>query len=244
MLFWACSIDKPEGYRVSQALRENSYPFLALIVLRFNRMTVVSRIEGPIDAQGLIARLRALMDSYEETLLAARLEREERSFNQTLREQQDVAYQESLRADQEKERLRRESLEREKQVEQDAMQRQLDEIRRREEIVQRKEVLRQCLPREPDPDDPDAIKILLKLPNGVRLERRFCKDDSLQSLHDYVFVHEAAPDDFQIVTNFPRRVLPSSPSLVDNDHHRVPLPTFAEFGLGRSEMLFVHDNEA
>jgi len=33
---------------VSQALKENSYPFLALIVLRDNRMTVVSRIEGPI----------------------------------------------------------------------------------------------------------------------------------------------------------------------------------------------------
>ena len=33
---------------VSQALRENTYPFLALIVLRDNRMTVVARIEGPI----------------------------------------------------------------------------------------------------------------------------------------------------------------------------------------------------
>ena len=33
---------------VSQALRENTYPFLALIVLRQNRMTVVARIEGPI----------------------------------------------------------------------------------------------------------------------------------------------------------------------------------------------------
>jgi FAS-associated factor 2 len=33
---------------VSQALRENTYPFLALIVLRQNKMTVVARIEGPI----------------------------------------------------------------------------------------------------------------------------------------------------------------------------------------------------
>jgi len=33
---------------VSQALRENTYPYLALIVLRQNRMTVVARIEGPI----------------------------------------------------------------------------------------------------------------------------------------------------------------------------------------------------
>lgn len=35
-------------FSVSQALRENTYPFLALIVLRQTRMTVVARIEGPI----------------------------------------------------------------------------------------------------------------------------------------------------------------------------------------------------
>ncbi|KAK2118306.1 FAS-associated factor 2 [Saguinus oedipus] len=34
MLFWACSTNKPEGYRVSQALRENIYPFLAKLMLK------------------------------------------------------------------------------------------------------------------------------------------------------------------------------------------------------------------
>ena len=43
MLFWGCSVNKPEGYRTSQALRENTYPFLALIVLKNNKMTIVSR---------------------------------------------------------------------------------------------------------------------------------------------------------------------------------------------------------
>ena len=40
---WACSVDSVEGYRVSQALRENTYPFLAVIVQREFRMTVVGR---------------------------------------------------------------------------------------------------------------------------------------------------------------------------------------------------------
>ena len=44
MLFWGCSIRRQEGHRVSQALRENGYPFLAVIVLRQNRMVVVGRI--------------------------------------------------------------------------------------------------------------------------------------------------------------------------------------------------------
>ena len=46
VIVWACSIDTREGYRVSQALRESSYPFLALIVLRQNKMMVVGRVEG------------------------------------------------------------------------------------------------------------------------------------------------------------------------------------------------------
>ena len=65
----------------------------------------------------------------------------------------------------------------------------------------------------------------------------------VQTLYNYVFVHEASPDDFQIVTNFPRRVLPCRPPPGEG-MDREPGPTFAEFGLGRSEMLFVHDNEA
>ena len=43
---------------VSQALRENTYPFLALVVLRDNKMTVVARIEGPIGMYGRCSTLK------------------------------------------------------------------------------------------------------------------------------------------------------------------------------------------
>lgn len=42
-IMWACSVDTTEGYRVSQSLRENTYPFLAIIVQRDFKMTVVGR---------------------------------------------------------------------------------------------------------------------------------------------------------------------------------------------------------
>jgi len=47
-------------------------------------------------------------------------------------------------------------------------------------ITRRKEDLRQQLPAEPEADHPDAVKIVLKLPSGIRLERRFYPTDSLQ----------------------------------------------------------------
>lgn len=55
LLFWACSVNLPEGYRVSQALHENTYPFLALIALKDNnRMTVVRKYEGKTTVERLL----------------------------------------------------------------------------------------------------------------------------------------------------------------------------------------------
>ena len=79
MLFWACSTNKPEGYRVSQALRENTYPFLAVIMLKDRRMTVVGRLEGLIQADDLINQLMFIMDANQTYLVSERLEREERT---------------------------------------------------------------------------------------------------------------------------------------------------------------------
>lgn len=60
----------------------------------------------------------------------------------------------------------------------------------------------------------------------------------VQYLYYFVFCHTDCPDDFQIVTNFPRRVLHCEPS------DGVDPPTLEQLGLGKSEMLFIHDNEA
>nr|XP_034334514.1 FAS-associated factor 2-like [Crassostrea gigas] len=86
----------------SRALKENTYPFLALIVLRQNRMTVAARIEGPIGPGELIEKLERILQDNEASLIAARAEREERDFTQTLRREQDAAILNSLKADQEK----------------------------------------------------------------------------------------------------------------------------------------------
>lgn len=87
---------------VSRTLRENTYPFLALIVIRNSKLTVVLRIEGPIEPDDLVAKLTRAMRDNEGYLAAARQERADISQSQNLRQQQDVAYMESLRQDEEK----------------------------------------------------------------------------------------------------------------------------------------------
>lgn len=60
---------------VSQALRENTYPFLAVIMLKDRRMTVVGRLEGLIQADDLINQLMFIMDANQTYLVSERLER-------------------------------------------------------------------------------------------------------------------------------------------------------------------------
>lgn len=239
MLFWACSVTTSEGYRVSQALRENGYPFLAVIVLHDGRMTVVGRLEGPVEPRELIARLRTIVSDNEVALIAARAERVERNFNQTLRQQQDQAYMESLRADQEKERRRCEERERIEGEARLRRERELEEQYRREEIQRQKVEFQRHIPDEPTSDHPEAVHIVIKLPNGMRLERRFLQNHSLEAVYYYVFCHPASPDTFEIATNFPKRVLNCTPQQEGDE-----VQTLREAGLRRREVLFVYDLEA
>ena len=57
-------------------------------------------MEGSVAAEPLVERLQALIRDNEAFIVAARHEREERSMNQFIREEQDRAFQETLRQDQ------------------------------------------------------------------------------------------------------------------------------------------------
>ncbi|XP_067928516.1 FAS-associated factor 2-like [Watersipora subatra] len=237
-IFWACNVNSGEGYRVSQAHRENTYPFLAIVALKNNRMTVLARVEGLMAPDELLNTLQTIKGDCEMFLLAARVEREEREVTRTLREQQDEAYRESERQDREKAMLRQ--AERDRERTEMEMRQQEEEARVRE--IQNREMMkvrwREEMSDEPSSDNPECVKILLKLPSSARIERRFLKTDSLKYLYYFVFCHEDAPDNFDIVTNFPRKILPCKPA---DDFEP---PTFSQEGITRSEMLFVHDKDA
>ncbi|XP_049814311.1 FAS-associated factor 2 [Schistocerca nitens] len=239
MLFWGCSVTTPEGYRVSQALRENGYPFLAVICLRENRMTVVGRLEGSVNPQELIQRLQTIVQENEAALIAARAERVERNFNQTLRQQQDQAYLESLRADEEKERRRCQERERLADEERSRREQEQAERNRLEEIRRQKVEFMNRIPDEPEKNHPDAVHIVIKLPDGTRLERRFLRSHTLDAVFYYIFCHPSSPVSFEVATNFPKRVLQCSPGAEGTAKQ-----TLAEAGLIRREVLFVYDLDA
>jgi len=103
-------------------------------------------------------------------------------------------------------------------------------------IQQQKIDLVNEIPEEPESTDPTAVRVLIKLPGGQRLERRFLMSHSLRHIYYFVFCHPDSPNEFEIVSNYPKRRLACKPT-------DEPI-SLAEAGFSKSEMLFVNDLES
>lgn len=237
VLLWGCDVATPEGYRVSHSVHARIYPMMVLIGLRNHKMIIMGRFEGDCTPEELIRRLQTVINGNEVWLSQARADRLERSFTQSLRAQQDEAYEQSLRADEEKERRRQEQLEEVRKAQEAEENERKAEERRKEEIAQLKIDLADRVPSEPPPDSPNAVSVVFKLPNGARIERRFLSTDSLQDVYNYLFCHPSSPDEFEITTNFPKRILYARDRVEDTK-------TLSEVGLKNREVLFVNDLDA
>ncbi|KAL3647205.1 hypothetical protein CASFOL_008173 [Castilleja foliolosa] len=123
-----------------------------------------------------------------------------------IREQQDDEYLASLQADREKALKANEEAEAALAEE----RRKEDEIRR--QLLEEQEIERQLaakeasLPPEPQPDDENAVTLLIRMPDGNRRGRRFRKSDMLQYLFDFIDVGRGVkPGSYRLVRPYPRR---------------------------------------
>lgn len=111
------------------------------------------------------------------------------NLNRSIRAHQDEAFLESLRADQEKDRQREEQKRLLEEAERQKESEALEEQRRKEQIARDKIDSRVKVPSEPDESHPDAIHLVIKLPCGVRINRRFLKSHSMEVEIDCFFVY-------------------------------------------------------
>jgi len=210
MLCWSCDVQTNEGYKVSRAMRENGYPFLAIACLRDNQMTVVWRIQGMMGVDELIANIARVIDENETTLIAARAERNERSLNQVLRNEQDAAYLESLAEDAKKEKEKEKIIEQSKIEEQLRIDKENEKIRKIKELEDKRRKAREYFESsvEPSSTDVGSIQIRIKLPTGKLLQRYFLKTDLLNTLYNFVISYDESPAEFLLSTSFPKQTFP------------------------------------
>jgi len=126
---------------------------------------------------------------------------------QILREEQDKALQESLKRD--KEREIESEIAKVKEMEREESQRL--EKRALEEDLQRK---RERLPPEPEDSDTDSFVLVIRMPSGTRLKRRFSRRDDISAAFDFIDVHSGEsdcllPGTYHLVSQFPRKIYTS-----------------------------------
>lgn len=244
LLFWSCCVNYPDGYRASQILRPNSYPHFSLYGIKQHRMVKLRVVEGPTKLIKLVKSIKSALDDNVYSFISARLEREERSMSTIIRAQQDAAFEESLKVDQEKERKRKEEADKKANEERAKKEKEDCELRRKEKILEMKSTLLEKIPSEPH--SADSIRIMFKLPNGSRLDRRFLKSSPVKYLYYYVFCHEPHLINFKLRTNFPTRDIagcsPSPEIDLEDDSPDNELNTPLEkCDILNNTMLFVYD---
>eukprot|EP01023_Acetabularia_acetabulum_P030112 TRINITY_DN2835_c0_g1_i6.p1 TRINITY_DN2835_c0_g1~~TRINITY_DN2835_c0_g1_i6.p1 ORF type:complete len:273 (-),score=52.00 TRINITY_DN2835_c0_g1_i6:259-1077(-) len=182
------------------------------------RLTLVTQIQGLVSADVLLESLGQGVDNFEPRLVAERAEQQEREFSRKLRDEQDEAYQESLRMDREKEekanQIRQEQQEQLKKQQQEEEtkrleleRQQLKEQEFQNRIQMRKQQKGASLPEEPAVGTPSTTLIRIRLPDGSNQQRRFNDQDKVSVVYDFVCSLEALKCwKFSLASSYPRKV--------------------------------------
>lgn len=207
LVVWAGSITQSDGAAAHHALRASSLPFLAVVAAPTRTSTDLTRADfgtvlgmrsgaACVAAGGEAAALWLLrvVNQNRGFLDGARAQRVERESARLLREQQDEEYAAALEADRQRERERAETEAKEE-----------GEKRRAEEREVRRERKRVTMGTEPD-KGPGVASVVLRLPNGNRVGRRFAKSDCLECVFDWAEVNCVDIEVACLVVAFPRRV--------------------------------------
>jgi len=174
-----------------------------------------------------LSRIEAGQDTEEELMAAAarkaEMERESRE-RARLREEQAAEYEESLRIDREREAERalrqkeEEELKQRQAAEAEAQRREAERLRaeaeeaecaRRAKAAAAAEAARASLTPEPEPGEPGRVRVLVRTPQGARLERAFRASDAVGQLYHYVDAEggeSLAGSEYRLVSSMPRVV--------------------------------------
>ncbi|TAQ85955.1 hypothetical protein B7494_g5722 [Chlorociboria aeruginascens] len=227
VILWAGDVRDSEAYQVSTALTCTKFPFTAIIAhtpqTGATSMSIIGRVAGPMPADAYIAKLRSLMSSHSEQLATARSARNAQQFERSLREEQDSAYERSLRVDRERTRIKKE----EEAAAAEKQRKEKEDAEAAANLAEKRSQWRRWramnITPEPSPESKNIVRIALKMPGAARITRRFPAEASIEELYAFVECYDLVKDgqiekqaakpedyehkfDFRLVSTLPRVV--------------------------------------
>ncbi|CAF1137917.1 unnamed protein product [Didymodactylos carnosus] len=212
-LLWSASSDTQEGRDAIRFLHCNAYPCLCIIAHEASRQTVQLQLEAYNDADECLAAIFDGVQNAEHVLEHNRNVQNQRGQRDRLLEEQNAAYLESMRADQEKqkqklleENSRRIAEEEERRI-QDERQKKLQVMLSSYvyQFAEFRDNMKASLPVEPSSTEPDIIQVSIRLPDNEPIKRRFRRNDPAKLLFEFAWTNEHVPDQFELLWGYPRR---------------------------------------
>ena len=206
-IVWAGSVTQRDGAAVYHNLRVPALPFLAVVAAptrptttdlsRADFGTVLAIRAGPSVTSGggeaAAAWLQRVVRRHNPMLESIRQQRAERESARLLIEQQNEEYAAALAADRK----------REKEAEEEQKKEEMEK-QRLEELEVRRLRKNEALGTEPE-KGPGIASIVLKLPDGSRVGRRFCKSDVMEKVFDWAEVNRMDIESACLVVSYPRK---------------------------------------
>jgi len=206
---WGGSVNDSEGYKVNNVFGATTYPFVGLVGYQRRRAIIAEKVEGLCPVEEVIDKINRKYQEMSVQLQAEMAEEREREQSRIIRQEQESAYEESLRKDRERERKEKLERERKQREEELAKQKQLEYERKVEEKKLYKQKLADSLPPEPNDDECETAQLSIRFPDGSRVIRSFRADDKLQVVYNFVESKDLDPLDILseivLVNTFPRK---------------------------------------
>jgi len=237
-IFWAASTRYAEAAAARRVLRASRFPFLAVLrsrpgSSRSRSSEIVALKQGSMTSAESSEWLQRILDRFGISLTTARIEQEEREAARSLREQQDAEFQRALEEDRARERRKREEEERAAEEQRRQIEEQNALERAAADAAARREQKRASLPPECTEKERCAT-VVLRLPDGGRVSRRFDRGEKLSVLFDWADVQGVELVYACLVSNYPRKLFH-----YPEDSNQ----TFQEAGLSPSAMLLVEERD-
>ncbi|KAH3667027.1 hypothetical protein WICMUC_005374 [Wickerhamomyces mucosus] len=221
ILVWGGNVLESESFQVSNNMNVTKYPFLGLLSLKSDTqetpqgttttaptLNIALRVQGLISADKLVTKLASQIERLEPALIAIRSARQEQELSRMIRQQQDEAYEASLRRD-----------------------RELSEQRKQEKLLKEnrlKWLKWRSIKLKPEVTRKgDFARVAIRLLNGERISRSFDKTSKIEEIYAFVelyqqgligksFENVTKPEnfefefDFKLISPMPRQQLKNS----------------------------------
>lgn len=180
-----------------QGTSVDEFPLLVVLHRDHGTFGVISVINGRHTGDEVLHQLFQVVEVFDLANADEIAEEAQRHARETMRNEQEAAYQESLLQDRQREEERRKT-----EAQAEAAEAKLRQAAADRQALQEK--IAADVPEEPPANSADVRTFRIRFPTGEMKERRFAGRDRIKDLVNYLWGQGYPPNEFRVMNQFPK----------------------------------------